>query len=102
VAHYLAVLADKTGSLVATSARFGATFAGVDEALVGALTAFGEEVGVAFQLSDDLLDIVSPSEESGKSPGRTFGRASRRCPCCSSSPATTRPTRACGTWCPRR
>jgi heptaprenyl diphosphate synthase len=69
VAHYLAVLADKTGSLVATSARFGASFAGVDDALVAALTAFGEEVGVAFQLSDDLLDIVSPSEESGKSPG---------------------------------
>src|SRR5690349_17452673 len=69
VAHYLAVLADKTGSLVATSARFGASFAGVDERLVTALTAFGEEVGVAFQISDDLLDIVSRSEVSGKSPG---------------------------------
>jgi heptaprenyl diphosphate synthase len=69
VDHYLAVLADKTGSLVATSARFGARFAGVDDGLVEALTAFGEEVGVAFQISDDLLDIVSPGEESGKSPG---------------------------------
>src|ERR687893_3312920 len=69
VAHYLDVLADKTGSLVATSARFGARFAGVDEALVRELTAFGEEVGVAFQLSDDLLDIVSQGGESGKSPG---------------------------------
>jgi heptaprenyl diphosphate synthase len=69
VDHYLAVLADKTGSLVATSARFGARFAGVPDDLVAALTAFGEEVGVAFQISDDLLDIVSPGEESGKSPG---------------------------------
>ena len=69
VAHYLEVLADKTGSLVATSARFGAAFAGVDEPLVAALTAFGEEVGVAFQLSDDLLDIVSADGASGKSPG---------------------------------
>jgi heptaprenyl diphosphate synthase len=69
VAHYLEVLADKTGSLVATSARFGATFAGVDESLVAALTAFGEEVGVAFQLSDDLLDIVSEGGTSGKAPG---------------------------------
>jgi heptaprenyl diphosphate synthase len=69
VAHYLAVLADKTGSLVATSARFGASFAGVDESLVRALTAFGEEVGVAFQLSDDLLDIVSRDGASGKAPG---------------------------------
>jgi heptaprenyl diphosphate synthase len=69
IAHYLAVLADKTGSLVATSARFGASFAGVDAELVTALTAFGEEVGVAFQLSDDLIDIVSESTASGKSPG---------------------------------
>jgi heptaprenyl diphosphate synthase len=69
VAHYLDVLADKTGSLVATSARFGASFAGVDTSLVTALTAFGEEVGVAFQISDDLLDIVSQGGASGKSPG---------------------------------
>jgi heptaprenyl diphosphate synthase len=69
VAHYLEVLADKTGSLVATSARFGASFAGVPEPLVAALTAFGEEVGVAFQISDDLLDIVSADGASGKSPG---------------------------------
>jgi heptaprenyl diphosphate synthase len=69
ITHYLEVLADKTGSLVATSARFGAGFAGVDEPLVVALTAFGEEVGVAFQLSDDLLDIVSADGASGKSPG---------------------------------
>src|ERR671929_1846084 len=58
-AHYLEVLPDKTGSLVATSARFGAGFAGVPDDLVASLTAFGEEVGVAFQISDDLLDIVS-------------------------------------------
>ena len=69
VGHYLEVLADKTGSLVATSARFGATFAGVDGDLVDALTAFGEEVGVAFQISDDLIDIVSVAGASGKSPG---------------------------------
>jgi heptaprenyl diphosphate synthase len=69
VDHYLGVLADKTGSLVATSARFGASFAAVEPALVTALTAFGEEVGVAFQLSDDLIDIVSEGGASGKSPG---------------------------------
>jgi geranylgeranyl pyrophosphate synthase len=69
IAHYLGVLADKTGSLVATSARFGAGFAGVDPDLVEALTGFGEEVGVAFQISDDLLDIVSQGGASGKLPG---------------------------------
>jgi heptaprenyl diphosphate synthase len=69
IGHYLDVLADKTGSLVATSARFGATFAGAEPRLVAALTAFAEEVGVAFQLSDDLLDILSEDGASGKSPG---------------------------------
>ncbi|MGY1718576.1 MULTISPECIES: polyprenyl synthetase family protein [unclassified Blastococcus] len=69
IAHYLQVLADKTGSLVATSARFGASFSGVDDDLVAALTEFGEEVGVAFQISDDLIDIVSTDDVSGKSPG---------------------------------
>ncbi|MCZ2806293.1 polyprenyl synthetase family protein [Modestobacter sp. VKM Ac-2983] len=69
VAHHLGVLADKTGSLVATSARFGASFAGAAPELVTALTAFGEEVGVAFQLSDDLIDIVSEGGTSGKLPG---------------------------------
>ena len=69
IAHHLSVLADKTGSLVATSARLGATFAGVAPAVVEDLTAYAEEVGVAFQLSDDLIDIVSESGTSGKSPG---------------------------------
>ena len=69
VDHYLDVLADKTGSLVATSVRFGASFAGVDAGLVEELTAFGEDVGVAFQLSDDLIDIVGVAGASGKLPG---------------------------------
>src|SRR5262245_33153571 len=55
VAHYLKVIADKTGSLIGTSARFGALFSGLDGQLVDAASAYGETVGVAFQLSDDLL-----------------------------------------------
>lgn len=69
VEHYLMVLADKTGSLVATSARFGAMFAGCDSGTVTAVTRFGELAGVAFQLADDVLDIRSDSEVSGKTPG---------------------------------
>ncbi len=69
VEHYLSVLADKTGSLIATSARFGAMLAGADEATVDVLTRFGERFGVAFQLSDDLLDVLSESVDSGKTPG---------------------------------
>ena len=67
--HYLAVLADKTGSLIATSAEFGAYFAGVDAALTSTLRRYGEQIGIAFQLSDDILDIASDSQESGKTPG---------------------------------
>ncbi|MGA8118022.1 MAG: polyprenyl synthetase family protein [Actinocatenispora sp.] len=67
--HYLDVLAEKTGSLIATSARFGGMFGGADPKTVEALAAFGETFGVAFQLSDDLLDIASESTQSGKTPG---------------------------------
>ncbi|TQK73084.1 heptaprenyl diphosphate synthase [Nocardioides sp. SLBN-35] len=69
LAHYLEVVAGKTGSLIATSAHYGALFSGADPAVVEALTAYGELVGTAFQLSDDILDIASESEESGKTPG---------------------------------
>ena len=67
--HYLRVVAGKTGSLIATSARYGAMFAGAPADVVEALTEYGEKVGVAFQLSDDILDIASETEESGKTPG---------------------------------
>ena len=69
VEHYLHVIAEKTGSLIATSARFGAMFARTPAAQVEALARYGETIGIAFQLSDDLLDISSDSEESGKTPG---------------------------------
>ncbi len=65
--HYLGVLADKTGSLIAASTIFGGMVAGLGENELRALDAYGEEIGVVFQLSDDLLDIASDS--SGKTPG---------------------------------
>ncbi|MGI8882286.1 MAG: polyprenyl synthetase family protein [Jatrophihabitans sp.] len=67
--HYLSVLADKTGSLIATAAQFGAMFAGAAPEVVDAARRFGEQIGVAFQLSDDLLDIVAETDASGKRPG---------------------------------
>ena len=69
LAHYLRVVEGKTGSLIATSARYGARFAGAPLAVEEALTAYGEKVGLAFQLSDDILDVASESDESGKTPG---------------------------------
>ncbi|NUT19400.1 MAG: polyprenyl synthetase family protein [Hamadaea sp.] len=67
--HHLRVLAEKTGSLIATSSRLGAMVSGVEEPLLGALSEYGETIGIAFQLSDDLLDIASESAQSGKTPG---------------------------------
>ncbi|ROS76722.1 polyprenyl synthetase family protein [Cellulomonas sp. PhB143] len=69
VAHYLQVLADKTASLLATSARLGAMFAGCPRDVVETVAAYGEKLGVAFQLADDVLDLTSSAQESGKTPG---------------------------------
>ncbi len=69
VEHYLDVLADKTGSLIATSARFGAWLAGAPSEHVELVTRFGEAIGVAFQLADDVIDIASDGSQSGKTPG---------------------------------
>jgi len=69
VAHYLRVLGDKTGSLIGTSGRFGAMLSGADGSATDVLTRYGERIGVAFQLSDDLLDVTADREELGKTPG---------------------------------
>jgi heptaprenyl diphosphate synthase len=69
VEHYLHVVADKTGSLIGTSGRFGAMLSGAPDPATEVLTRFGERIGVAFQLSDDLLDVLSDSADSGKVPG---------------------------------
>jgi heptaprenyl diphosphate synthase len=69
VEHYLDVLSGKTGSLIAVACRFGAMMSGADETVVDVLTQYGERLGVAFQLADDVLDIASDSHESGKTPG---------------------------------
>ncbi|MEU7527395.1 polyprenyl synthetase family protein [Saccharothrix sp. NPDC042600] len=69
IAHYLTTIAEKTGSLIATAARYGAMFSDVTPAQVEALRHYGEIIGAAFQISDDVIDIASPSSESGKTPG---------------------------------
>lgn len=67
IAHHLQVLADKTGSLIAAAGRYGAMMAGLDATVTDRIADFGESIGIAFQLSDDLLDIAS--QVSGKTPG---------------------------------
>ncbi len=69
VLHHLQVLADKTASLISTSARLGALMAGAEPQVVETLAAYGEVIGIAFQLSDDLIDVLSETGQSGKTPG---------------------------------
>ncbi len=69
VEHYLQVLSDKTGSLIATSGRMGAMFAGCPPQVVQLLVRYGEKVGVAFQLADDVIDLGGDDAQTGKTPG---------------------------------
>lgn len=69
VQHYLQVLADKTASLIATSARLGAMYGGCSPEVVETVAAFGERIGVAFQLADDVIDLSLDGTLSGKTPG---------------------------------
>ncbi|MFC3963165.1 polyprenyl synthetase family protein [Nocardia jiangsuensis] len=69
VEHYLRVVWEKTGSLIAAAGRFGGTFSGGDPEHVERLARLGDAVGTAFQISDDIIDISSAAEQSGKTPG---------------------------------
>jgi heptaprenyl diphosphate synthase len=80
VEHHLEVLSGKTGALIATSARLGALMAGAPAADVETVTRFGEVIGLAFQLSDDLIDVLSETGESGKTPGTDLREGIRTLP----------------------
>jgi len=78
--HYLGVVADKTASLIATAGRFGAMFAGAPAAVVRYGEAACNALGMAFQLSDDILDVASESGQSGKVPGTDLREGVRTLP----------------------
>ena len=78
--HYLDVVAGKTGSLIAASGQLGALLAGATPEIVRTLTSVCEKIGVAFQLSDDILDVASDSDESGKTPGTDLREGVRTLP----------------------
>jgi heptaprenyl diphosphate synthase len=69
VAHYLRVLADKTGSLIAASAKIGVMYSGAPVEYREPVELFGERIGVAFQLIDDVIDLSSKPADTGKVPG---------------------------------
>lgn len=69
VDHYLQVLSDKTGSLIAAAAEVGVIFSHASEDFVIPVRRFGEKIGVAFQLVDDIIDLSSETSETGKAAG---------------------------------
>jgi heptaprenyl diphosphate synthase len=69
VEHYIGVLSDKTGSLISASAELGVLFSDADQELREPVRKYGEAIGVAFQLIDDVLDIYSDGQITGKTPG---------------------------------
>ena len=60
----------KTGALLRASVRMGAIYAGADADSLDALTRFGEHIGLAFQIVDDVLDVEQSSEALGKTAGK--------------------------------
>jgi len=80
IRHYIEVLADKTGSLIATSGRFGALLSGAPEPVVERITDACEAIGVAWQLGDDIIDVVSDGSVSGKTPGTDLREGVRTLP----------------------
>jgi heptaprenyl diphosphate synthase len=92
--HYMRVIREKTGSLIATSGRFGAMFSGAPSDVVDQIAEACMRIGVAWQLSDDVLDVASSSAQSGKSPGTDLRQGVRTLPVLyalrSSAPAETR------------
>jgi heptaprenyl diphosphate synthase len=78
--HYLGVLKEKTGSLIATSGRFGGMFSGAPEEVTARITPACAALGVAFQLSDDILDVASDTAQSGKTPGTDLREGVRTLP----------------------
>jgi heptaprenyl diphosphate synthase len=67
--HHMSVVNGKTASLIATSGRFGAMFSGAPDSVVAAVGPVCAALGIAFQLSDDILDVTSESMQLGKTPG---------------------------------
>jgi octaprenyl-diphosphate synthase len=68
-AEYLEIVEAKTAELTAVSCRLGAMFAGADEALAEQMDGFGRDLGIAFQIADDLLDVQGEEKATGKSLG---------------------------------
>lgn len=67
--HYIQVLADKTGSLISAAAHVGVVLSNAPREYIEPVKQFGEKIGVAFQLIDDVIDLAAQMDETGKTPG---------------------------------
>ena len=77
---YMYVITEKTGSLIATSGQFGALFSGAPGQIADRIAVACEQLGVAWQLSDDVIDVASDSAQSGKTPGTDLRQGVRTLP----------------------
>jgi heptaprenyl diphosphate synthase len=80
IEHYMGVITGKTASLIATSGHFGALYSGAPPEVVAAMGPACAALGIAFQLSDDILDVTSESLQSGKTPGTDLREGVRSLP----------------------
>jgi heptaprenyl diphosphate synthase len=80
LAFYMRVITEKTGSLIATSGQFGALFSAAPGQIADRIAVACEQLGVAWQLSDDVIDIASDSAQSGKTPGTDLRQGVRTLP----------------------
>ncbi len=67
---YFSAITDKTGALMATACRIGAITGGLETGDADALTDYGENLGIVFQIRDDILDVIASEDEVGKPPGQ--------------------------------
>ncbi|WP_310600344.1 polyprenyl synthetase family protein [Desulfobulbus sp.] len=78
--QYFDVIRQKTGNLIASTCALGALFAGADEVRLRALSAYGDLIGAAFQVVDDLLDFQGDPANTGKKTGNDFAEGKMTLP----------------------
>jgi heptaprenyl diphosphate synthase len=78
--HYMSVISGKTASLIATAGEYGALFSEAPDGVAARIAPACAAIGIAWQLSDDILDVASDSAQSGKTPGTDLREGIRTLP----------------------